>query len=125
MKVGGIILFAINLKSPEQITALCASAQEYAALCGQPPLFIAIDQEGGQVARLKPPFTQFEGNAKMTGETDAIKFARITSKELLGIGVNMDMAPVLDVAPKEIDSIMAKRSFWLTKRFGCALCESD
>ena len=119
MKVGGIILFAINLKSPEQITALCASAQEYAALCGQPPLFIAIDQEGGQVARLKPPFTQFEGNAKMTGETDAIKFARITSKELLGIGVNMDMAP------KEIDSIMAKRSFWLTKRFGCALCESD
>jgi beta-N-acetylhexosaminidase len=120
IKVGGIILFAINLKSPEQITNLCAAAQEYAALCGQPPLFIAIDQEGGQVARLKPPFTQFEGNAKMTGEADAIQFARITSSELASIGVNMDMAPVLDVAPKEINSIMAKRSFgadpkWVTQ----------
>ena len=120
MKIGGIILFAINLVSPQQIRSLCAAAQEYAAACGQPPLFVAIDQEGGQVARLKAPFTQFAGNAKMTGEADAVQFARITAAELSGIGVNMDMAPVLDVAPKEIDSVMAKRSFgadpkWVTQ----------
>lgn len=120
MKIGGIILFAINLESPEQIRSLCAAAQEYAAFCGQPPLFVAIDQEGGQVARLKAPFTQFAGNAEMTGEADAVRFARITAAELSGIGVNMDMAPVLDVAPKEIDSIMARRSFgadpkWVTQ----------
>ncbi|MGD9212944.1 MAG: glycoside hydrolase family 3 N-terminal domain-containing protein, partial [Desulfobacteraceae bacterium] len=85
--------------------------QEYAAFCGQPKLFIAIDQEGGQVARLKPPFTQFAGNAHMKDEADAIEFARVTAAELSDIGVNMDMAPVLDVAPKDINSIMAERSF--------------
>jgi beta-N-acetylhexosaminidase len=40
-----------------------------------PPLFIAIDQEGGQVARLKPPFTQFQGNPAMKNTADAIHFA--------------------------------------------------
>jgi beta-N-acetylhexosaminidase len=68
-------------------------------------------QEGGQVARLKPPFTQFPGNPAMVGEPDAIEFARVTALELKQIGVNMDMAPVLDVAPPDIDSIMAERAF--------------
>jgi beta-N-acetylhexosaminidase len=111
LKIGGIILFAINLVSPEQIRDLNAAAQEFAADCGQPPLFVAIDQEGGQVARLKAPFTQFAGNPHMTRKEDAVEFARITAEELKGIGVNMDMAPVLDIAPKEIDSVMAKRAF--------------
>jgi len=53
LKVGGIIFFARNLADPGQIKALCASIQAYARSCGQPPLFIAIDQEGGRVARLK------------------------------------------------------------------------
>lgn len=111
LKIGGIILFAINLVSPKQIRDLNAAAQEFAASCGQPPLFVAIDQEGGQVARLKAPFTQFAGNPHMTGEEDAVEFSRITAAELKGIGVNMDMAPVLDIAPEEIDSVMAKRAF--------------
>ena len=62
IKVGGLILFARNLDSPDQIQDLCGNAQAYARQCGQPPLFIGIDQEGGVVARLKPPFTQFPGN---------------------------------------------------------------
>ena len=111
LKVGGIILFSHNLGSPEQIARLCRDCQDAAAGQGLPPLFVAIDQEGGQVARLKPPFTQFPGNPAMTGEQDAIDFARITASELKQIGVNMDMAPVLDVAPQDIDSIMAGRAF--------------
>ena len=47
LKVGGIILFAQNLKTPDQIADLCGGIQDYAKLCEQPPLFIAIDQEGG------------------------------------------------------------------------------
>ncbi len=120
INVGGIILFAGNLSSPQQIKDLCFSAQEYALEQDQPPLFISIDQEGGQVARLKAPFTQFPGNSKMRGEEDAVNFAKITAKELTEVGINMNMAPVLDVAPKGIQSIMAERVFgndpiWVSK----------
>ena len=111
LKVGGLILFARNLESPDQIRQLCRDCQAYARSCGLPPLFIAIDQEGGQVARLKPPFTQFAGNPAMQDPSDAIEFARVTARELGDIGVNMDMAPVLDIAPADIDSIMAGRAF--------------
>jgi beta-N-acetylhexosaminidase len=111
LQVGGIILFTRNLIHPDQIKGLCASIQEYARSCGQPPLFISIDQEGGSVARLKKPFTQFPGNPKMTGPEDAIHFARVTAAELTEIGVNMNLAPVLDVAPQGINSVQESRVF--------------
>ncbi len=111
LKVGGIILFTRNLSDPDQIKHLCRSIQQYAAFCGQPPLLIAIDQEGGQVARLKEPFTRFPGNPKMQGKEDAAFFARVTAQELIDAGINMNMAPVLDVAPEGIQSIMSARTF--------------
>ncbi len=111
LKVGGLILFSRNLGQPEQIRQLCRDCQDCAGKFGLPPLFIAIDQEGGQVARLKPPFTQFRGNPSMAHPDDAIHFARVTATELSHLGVNMNMAPVLDVAPQEGDSIMAGRAF--------------
>jgi len=111
IKVGGIILFAINLETPGQIKDLCAAVQDYAGECGQPPLFIAIDQEGGQVARLKAPFTQFPGNPHMRHEADAEHFAQVTATELKQVGINMNMAPVMDVAPENMNSIMSKRAF--------------
>ena len=119
LNVGGLILFSRNLEDPDQIRRLCSDCQAYARRCNLPPLFIAIDQEGGQVARLKPPFTQFPGNPAMQSREDAVQFARVTARELSDIGINMDMAPVLDVAPAEIDSIMAGRAFgsdpaWVT-----------
>jgi len=83
-------------------------------------LFIAVDQEGGQVARLKEPFTQFPGNPYMKSEEDAIHFAQVTATELTRVGINMNMAPVMDVAPEKINSIMAQRAFggdpaWVTR----------
>ena len=47
----------------------------------------------------------------MKGPEDAIYFARTTAKELLEVGINMNMAPVLDVAPESINSVMAERAF--------------
>lgn len=119
-KVGGLILFSRNLVDPEQIRTLCRAAQKYAAACNQPPLLIAIDQEGGQVARLKDPFTQFAGNPSMKSVRDAENFARITAEELSGVGINMNLAPVLDIVPDGFDGIMAQRSFggdpaWVAK----------
>ena len=112
IKVGGLILFSRNIDSPVQVEGLCAEAQEYAALCGQPPLFIGIDQEGGMVSRLKPPFTQFKGNPYMQSRDDAVDFAVTTGRELTGINVNMNMAPVLDVLPPDGGpSVMQGRAF--------------
>ena len=111
LKVGGIILFSRNLQTPDQIKTLCRAAQEHARACGQPPVFIAIDQEGGPVARLQAPFTRFPGNPSMKGIDDAIHFARTTASELSVSGINMDMAPVLDFIPPGLKSVMAERAF--------------
>ena len=110
-KVGGLILFTRNVESPDQIRRLCSEVQAYAAACGQPPLFIAIDQEGGQVARLKAPFTEFPDTPPLNSSTAAENFARITAAELKEVGINMNMAPVMDVNDPHIDSIMLRRAF--------------
>lgn len=112
LKVGGLILFARNVSPPKTLRHLCRCAQQYAQECGQPPLWIAIDQEGGRVARLKAPFfTEFSGNPAMQSPADAIRFAEITAHELQAMGINMNMAPVLDVGTTEHESIMAERVF--------------
>jgi beta-N-acetylhexosaminidase len=111
LKVGGLILFKRNISDPQQLKALCRSAQQYARSRGQPPLFISIDQEGGVVARLKAPFSEFPGNPSMSSIDDAIHFAAVTASELSEAKVNMNMAPVLDVAFDPDRSIMNDRAF--------------
>jgi beta-N-acetylhexosaminidase len=111
LKVGGVILFSINIEAPDQLRKLCRSIQDYAAACRQPPMFIAVDQEGGQVARLKEPFTIFPGNPHIKSDKDAVDFAEITAAELHQVGINMNMAPVMDVSPEGGDSVMAGRTF--------------
>jgi len=128
LKVGGIILFSRNILSSSQLKKLCRSVQAYAGSCGQPPLFISIDQEGGVVARLKEPFTRFPGNPNMQSIEDAVTFGEITAYEFNETGINMNMAPVMDVAPKGFKSIMADRMFgsdpgWVSK-LGGAVIES-
>jgi beta-N-acetylhexosaminidase len=111
LKVGGLILFKRNVESPLQLTELTHSAQALARDCGQPPLFIAIDQEGGRVARLGPPFTRFPNTPPVASAAEAVRFAEITAAELASAGVNMNLAPVLDVAPEGFGSVMAERAF--------------
>lgn len=108
----GLILFAANIETPEQVKRLCADAQSCAADQGLPPLIIAVDQEGGPVARLRPPaFPHFMGAAEMTGLDDAEAFSRLAARELGAIGINMDMAPVLDTACPDVESVMRTRAF--------------
>ncbi|MCP3943850.1 MAG: glycoside hydrolase family 3 protein [Desulfobacteraceae bacterium] len=111
IKAGGIILFKPNIESPDQLTRLCSDVQACAADAGQPPLFIAVDQEGGVVARLKHPFTEFAGNPHIHAKGEAHHFAKITADELSGVGINMNMAPAMDVVPDGVDSIMKDRAF--------------
>lgn len=112
--VGGVILFTRNVESPDQLADLCGSIQNYAGEIGHPSLLISIDQEGGVVARLKPPFTTFPGNpviGRQESDGGAIDFAEITARELGRAGITMNFAPVVDVAPAGFDSIMKERIF--------------
>jgi beta-N-acetylhexosaminidase len=107
---GGVILFARNLGSPEEI-AMLTNALQAASL---PPLFVAIDQEGGKVTRLQPPFTQWP-SAATVGEVGSSELAHALGKamaqELLAVGINMNLAPVLDVLTNPANPIMAGRCF--------------
>ena len=111
INAAGIILFKRNIETPEQVASLCNACQDYATACGIPPLFIAVDQEGGKVARLKAPFTVFRGNPFIDSVQDARHFAAVTAEELKQVGINMNFAPVLDVAPEGGGSIMKDRVF--------------
>jgi len=115
MHVGGLILFRRNVSDPPQLAELCQAVQALALESGTPRLMIAIDQEGGPVARLGPPFTVFPGNraiGEAGSETDARAFATTTARELKGVGITMNLAPVLDVIPQGLRaSVVADRAF--------------
>ncbi|MDE3055757.1 MAG: beta-N-acetylhexosaminidase [Verrucomicrobiota bacterium] len=112
IKVGGIVYYnwANSLHSPEQVKALSAGLQELAEI----PLLIAVDQEGGRVARLRNGFTQFPGNKAIgeTGEPQRAYDAALTmGKEMRAVGINMNLAPVVDVNSNPCNPIIGDRSF--------------
>jgi beta-N-acetylhexosaminidase len=101
LQVGGIILFARNLETPEQVWELCRDLQQEALAVSGLPLLIAVDQEGGPVQRLKAPFTLIPPARNLGLEATAPQveaLARQTARELSLVGINVDLAPVLDVA---------------------------
>ena len=69
--LGGIILFSRNIQNPLQLAKLCGQLQDMALKNHGCPLSPAVDQEGGRVARLKEPFTLFEGNSAIGEERPA------------------------------------------------------
>jgi beta-N-acetylhexosaminidase len=113
--IGGIIMFSRNVRDPLQLARLCMDLQKASVENSGLPLFLAVDQEGGKVARLKSPFSQFPGNEAIgksqNPEQSAIDFAATTAREMTRVGLNMDMAPVVDVAQPYTDSHLAGRTF--------------
>ncbi|MGB0094911.1 MAG: glycoside hydrolase family 3 N-terminal domain-containing protein [Solirubrobacteraceae bacterium] len=97
--VGGVILFSGNIVSRAQVVALTASLQRAARQGRNPPLLIAVDQEGGQVRRFAsgPPTLSPPQIAATDSAAIAFRQGRSTGQYLKGRGVNMDLAPVLDV----------------------------
>jgi beta-N-acetylhexosaminidase len=107
---GGFILFAHNYREPKQILSLCRGLWETGT---ELPPFIAIDQEGGRVHRLPPPFTHFPPAAALgrTGSAElAYKVGRATARELSTIGINLNFAPVLDVHSNPSNPVIGDRS---------------
>ena len=113
--INNFILFKRNAENPEQIRTLCRGLAEACRAAGLGAPLISIDQEGGTVARLKAPhFTEFP-DARLLAESERaeellVDYARTCAKELLAVGVNMNLAPVLDVSPAGLGLFMERRA---------------
>ncbi|WP_296896311.1 glycoside hydrolase family 3 protein [uncultured Megamonas sp.] len=100
--MGGVILFDRNMENPEQVKQLTSDLQ--AQSNEKVPLFIGVDEEGGDVVRmaekLTPPPSQKEIGA--TGDTEQAKtWAIKTAKSLKEMGINVNFAPVADVGSND------------------------
>lgn len=100
--MGGVILFDRNMDSPEQVKQLTSDLQ--AQSNEKVPLFIGIDEEGGDVVRmaekLTPPPSQKEIGA--TGDIEQAKtWAIKTAESLKDMGINVNFAPVADVGSND------------------------
>lgn len=114
--VGGVIFFARNVSSPEQVAELNRSLQAAAREAGHPGLIIAVDQEGGRVARLTEDtgFTEFPGAMAISasGSLDnARRVAAAMAVEMRAVGFNADFAPDLDVNNNPENPVIGLRSF--------------
>ncbi len=111
----GVILFSRNVTEPLQLAELCRELQEASLNAHGTPLILSVDQEGGRVARLRAPFTEFPGNEAIgqssAPETAAEEFARVTAREMGHVGLNMDLAPVLDVGRGPVEEHLRGRTF--------------
>jgi beta-N-acetylhexosaminidase len=111
---GGVIIFGRNVESPVQLLTLTQGLQAAVRARGHTPLLIAVDQEGGRVARLKAPFTAFPSMARVGQMGSAQLAARVgeaIAAELAAVGINMDMAPVLDVRSNPANTVIGDRAF--------------
>lgn len=113
-KAGNVILFSHNLQSPGQMRALCTRLRELIlAQTGLPPL-LCIDQEGGVVARMPEGAVSFPSAMAVaaTGEVENARLAALyTGRELAALGVNCNLAPVLDVNTNPANPVIGVRAY--------------
>lgn len=128
--VGGLLLYdsAGNVRDMAQVAGLTAAAQ---ALAQAGPhglgLFIAVDQEGGPVARLRRGFAATPPNMALgaTGRAESAALAAtVTARQLKALGITMNLAPVVDVNSNPANPIIGVRSYGenpqTVARFGAA-----
>ena len=114
----GFILFARNIDTPEQARRLVEELRSSVARAEAPVL---IDQEGGRVARLKPPHWRKAPPARIFGELyrrdpekglEATKLnSRLLAADVASIGVDVDCLPVLDIAFPETHAVIGDRAY--------------
>ena len=116
LRPGGVVILPRNIVSAAQVADLVGGLQETARAEGLPALLVAVDQEGGAVQRLSGEigFTDLP-SALAVGRTGDIALARnlaaITGRELAAVGVNLDFAPVVDLAVDPDNTVIGTRSF--------------
>jgi beta-N-acetylhexosaminidase len=108
--LGGVVLFARNVRERDQVAALTDSLRAH-----RPELLIAIDEEGGDVTRLEAKRgSSYPGNCAL-GVVDDVELTRAVAEaiggDLAAVGVNLDFAPVADVASNPENPVIGVRSF--------------
>jgi beta-N-acetylhexosaminidase len=98
--VGGVIVFPTSTTGTTEVPRVIDDLQDAARAGDNPPLFVAVDQEGGDVKRFEedPPIQSPAELGAAGGEAAAHAEGKSTATFLRGLGVNMDLAPVLDLA---------------------------
>jgi beta-N-acetylhexosaminidase len=107
-RCGGIVLFARNIETPHQVSALCRQAR--AASGDRGPFAISVDQEGGRVARLREPHFRNFPPARQMDTADLQAIGRAMGEQMASVGINLDFAPVLDVQ-ESLEGVIGARSF--------------
>lgn len=113
--LGGVILFAQNVKTTEQTAKLTHDLQQVAINDedGNLPLLTTIDQEGGIVTRLGTG-TNFPGNMAIgatKNEQSSYDTGSVIGKELNSLGINVNFAPSVDVNNNPLNPVIGLRSF--------------
>jgi beta-N-acetylhexosaminidase len=117
-KPWGFIVFGRNVESPDQLRALVS---ELRATVGDETAPVLIDQEGGRVARLRPPlwrgrppaarFGALHETSAEAGREAVYLNARLIAHDLCELGINVDCLPVLDVPVDGADTVIGDRAF--------------
>ena len=113
-KIGGVILFARNIESIDQTKELISNLQGNAPI----PLFVSVDEEGGDVARVgnnsnmrTTTFPPMEEVGKNEDEEYAYNMGKTIASEIKELGFNLDFAPVADVKTNEYNTEIGNRAF--------------
>jgi beta-N-acetylhexosaminidase len=110
--LGGVTLFGRlgNIESPDQVAGISFDARNLGV---ELPAWVGVDQEGGRVARLRSPFTEWPPMAVLGRSDDsklAARFAQALAAELAAVGISLDYAPVLDIHTNPKNPVIGDRA---------------
>lgn len=127
----GLILFARNIVDPAQVKAL---VNDFRGVVGNPLAPVLIDQEGGRVARLKPPhwpvfprgaiFGELYARDPAIGEEAAYLNYRWIGAELAALGIDVDCAPVADLPVEGAHDVIGDRAYGRDAKTVSAIAEA-
>ncbi|CAH0256712.1 Beta-hexosaminidase [Peribacillus sp. Bi96] len=107
--MGGVIYFDRNMKSPKQVAKLSNSLQQTANQSSHSlPLMVAVDQEGGDIIRMRErvsPLPAQKDMGEQASVEDIYNVAKLNGTELSSMGININFAPVLDLSDTDKRSL--------------------
>ena len=108
--LAAVCLYGANVADPQQLSRLCGDLRAAA-----PDLLVSVDEEGGDVTRLHYPTGSNEPGNAVLGRLDDTALTResaaVIARELTALGINLDLAPVVDVNSAPDNPVIGVRSF--------------